>query len=133
MHLSNQVTPPKEKFVDFIKNYPSQTPLVMLNVLKFKNKSGNGDESGETAYNRYGKNVKPLLEKVGAKAIWAGNVKKTVIGDYNAQPDRILIVYYPSKEAFIEMSTSEAYLKIGDDRKIALEYGGLIATETIGF
>ena len=133
MHLTNQVTPPKEEFVDFIKNYPSQTPLVMLNVLKFKSKSGNGDESGETAYNRYGKNVKPLLEKVGAKAIWAGNVKKTVIGDYNAQPDRILIVYYPSKEAFIEMSTSEAYLKIGDDRKIALEYGGLIATETVDF
>ena len=102
-------------------------------VLKFKSKSGNGDESGEAAYNRYGKNVKPLLEKVGAKAIWAGNVKKTVIGDYTSQPDRILIVYYPSKEAFIEMSTSEAYLKIGNDRKIALEYGGLIATETIDF
>ena len=133
MHLTNQVTPPKEKFVDFIKNYPSQTPLVMLNILKFKSKSGNGEESGETAYNRYSKNVAPLVEKVGGKAIWAGNVKQTVIGDYNVQPDRILIVYYPSKEAFIEMSTSEAYLKIGDDRKIALEYGGLIATESIDF
>lgn len=74
-----------------------------------------------------------MLEKVGAKAIWAGNVKKTVIGDYSSQPDRILIVYYPSKEAFIEMSTSEAYLKIGNDRKIALEYGSLITTETIKF
>ena len=39
---------------------------------------------------------------------------------------------YPSKEAFIEMSTSEAYKKISHDREISLEYGGLLATETIG-
>ena len=133
MHLTNQVTPTKEEFEDFIKNYPSQTPLVMLNILKFKSQSGIGNESGEEAYNRYSENVKPLLDKVGAKPIWAGNVKKTLIGDYTSQPDRVLIVYYPSKEAFIKMSTSEAYFKIGNDRKIGLEYGGLIATESIGF
>ena len=102
MHLTNQVTPTKEEFEDFIKNYPSQTPLVMLNILKFKSQSGIGDESGEEAYNRYSENVKPLLDKVGAKPIWAGNVTKTLIGDYTSQPDRVLIVYYPSKEAFIK-------------------------------
>jgi len=31
------------------------------------------------------------------------------------------------------MSTSEAYAKIGNDREIALEYGGLIATESMDF
>ena len=133
MHLTNQVTAPKENFVDFIKNYPSGTPLVMLNILKFKAQSGKGDETGERAYNRYSRNVAPLLKKVGGKAIWAGNVTQTVIGDYTSQPDRILIVYYPSKEAFIEMATSEAYAEIKEDREIALEYGGLIATETIDF
>ena len=74
----------------------------------------------------------PLLKKGGGKAIWAGNVKKTIIGDYDNQPDRFLVVYYPSKEAFIEMSTSEEYAATGHHRHLSLEYGGLIATETIG-
>lgn len=130
MNLTNQVLAPKENFVDFIKNYPSQTPLCMLNILKFKDKCEDG-RTGEEAYNTYMKEVRPLLEKVGGKTIWAGNVVKTIIGDYKTQPDRILVVSYPSKEAFIEMSTSEAYAAIGHHRHLSLEYGGLIATETI--
>ena len=39
MHLSDQVQATKESFVDFIKNYPSQTPVVMVNILKFKDKN----------------------------------------------------------------------------------------------
>jgi len=130
MNLTNQVLAPKENFVDFIKNYPSQTPLCMLNILKFKEQTEDG-RTGEEAYNTYMKEVTPLLEKAGAKTIWAGNVVKTIIGDYTTQPDRIFVVYYPSKEAFIEMSTSEAYAAIGHHRHLSLEYGGLIATETI--
>ena len=131
MHLTNQILAPKENFVDFIKNYPSQTPLVMMNILKFKDKTEDG-RTGEEAYNTYSKHVTPLLEKVGGKAIWAGNTTQTVIGDYDNQPDRFLVVYYPSKEAFIEMSTSDEYAAIGHHRHESLEYGGLIATETMG-
>ncbi|MBX2871689.1 MAG: DUF1330 domain-containing protein [Saprospiraceae bacterium] len=133
MHLTNQVLATSEVFVDFIKNYPSQTPVVMLNILKFKEKTDDGVETGEAAYNRYGRNVAPLLAKVGGKAIWAGNVQRTLIGDLTTEPDRVLIVFYPSKEAFIEMATSEAYAKISHDRERALEYGGLIVTESINF
>ncbi len=133
MHLTNQILATREAFVDFIQNYPSGTPLVMLNILKFKERTDDGAESGEAAYNRYGANVAPLLAKVGGKVLWGGQVKRTLIGDLDIQPDRILIVYYPSKEAFIEMSTSDAYAKIGGDREKALEYGGLIVTETMDF
>ena len=50
MHLTNQILAPKENFVDFIKNYPSQTPLVMVNILKFKEQTEDG-RTGEEAYN----------------------------------------------------------------------------------
>jgi len=103
MNLTNQILAPKENFVDFIKNYPSQTPLVMVNILKFKDQTADG-KTGEEEYNI----------------------------DFDNQPDRFLVVYYPSKEAFIEMSTSEEYAAIGHHRHLSLEYGGLIATETIG-
>ncbi|MDG2448690.1 MAG: DUF1330 domain-containing protein [Saprospiraceae bacterium] len=133
MNLTDQVMATKEGFVDFIKNYPADTPVVMLNILKFKAKSGNGDETGKQSYNAYGAAVDPLLKKVGGRVIWAGKVNKTVIGDYTDEPHRILVVEYPSKQAFIDMSTSEEYAKISHLRELALEYGGLIATETIGF
>lgn len=130
MNLTNQVLAPKEQFVDFIKNYPSQTPLVMMNILKFKDWTEDG-RTGQEAYQTYSKLVTPLLEKVGGKAIWSGNTKQTIIGDYTNQPDSFLVVYYPSKEAFIEMCTSKEYKAIGHHRHDSLVYGGLIATETI--
>ena len=132
MNLTDQVTPAKEEFVDFIKNYPSQTPLVMVNILKFKKKSGKGDETGKEAYLRYSKNMIPFIEKAEGKVIWMGNIHKTLIGDYSAQPDMVLIVSYPSKESFIDMSTSPEYVEVSKDRKIALEYGALMASTTVG-
>ena len=130
MHLTDQVLATKEQFVDFIKNYPSQTPLVMVNILKFKELTEDG-RTGAEAYKTYSREVSPLVEKVGGKFIWGGKVKKTIVGDPSDQPDSFLIVYYPSKEAFIEMSTSKEYEAIGHHRHSALEYGGLIATESI--
>jgi len=133
MHLTNQVMATKEAFVDFIKNYPSGIPVVMLNILKFKSKVDDGTTTGKQSYNDYSRVVAPLLDKVGGKVLWAGKVNSTIIGDLNDRPDRILVVEYPSKEAFVEMSTSEEYAKISHLRELALEYGGLVATETIGF
>ena len=133
MHLTNQVTADQATIMEFVNNYPAGQPLVMLNILKFKTRSGQGDESGEAAYNRYGRNVQPVLEKAGAKVIWAGQVNQVVIGDQSQQPDRILLVEYPSKAAFLKMVSSEAYQAVAHDRLIALEYGGLVATETMRF
>ncbi len=131
MHLKDQVTPQREDFFAFANDYPADTPVVMINILKFKDKSGKGEESGREAYGRYSKNVAPLLAKVGGKVLWAGNVNQTVIGDTADQPDTVLIVQYPSKQAFISMSTSNEYRAISEDREIALEYGGLLASSTI--
>lgn len=133
MNLTNQVTPTKEEFVDFIKNYPSNTPLVMVNILKFKEKSGQGEETGKEAYERYSKNMESLVANAGGKVIWAGNITRTIIGDYSSHPDMIAIVSYPSKESFIAMSTTPKYEEISKDRKIALEYGALLATESAPF
>ena len=131
MNLTNQVTPSKEEFVDFIKNYPSGKEVVMINILKFKEKSGNGDETGQEAYRRYSANMTGLMVKAGAKILWGGKVDRTIIGDYSNQPDMIIIVSYPNKESFITMSTTPEYEEISKDRKIALEYGGLMASSTI--
>ena len=132
MNLTNQVNASKEEFVKFIKEYPSNTPITMVNILKFKEKSGRGDETGKEAYLKYSKNMQPLMEAAEGKVLWMGNMAQTLIGDYESQPDMIIIVSYPSKENFIAMTTTPKYEEISKDRKVALEYGGLIASNTIG-
>jgi len=131
MNLTNQVIPSKEEFAKFIKNYPSNTPITMVNILKFKGKSGRGEETGKQAYLKYSKNMQPLMEAAKAKVLWMGNMTQTLIGDYETQPDMIIIVSYPSKENFIAMTTTPEYEEVSKDRKVALEYGGLIASTTI--
>lgn len=131
MLLNNQVIPKKEEFIDFIKNYPKDHPVTMVNILKFKDKSGKGEETGRAAYLRYSKNVFELLRKNKGKVIWSGNVERTIIGDTDSQPDMFLIVEYPSAQNFIDMSTSAEYRLIAEDREMALEYGGLLLSKTI--
>lgn len=130
MNLTDQVIPTREQFIDFMKNYPADEPVVMVNILKFKAKSDTGDESGAAAYARYGRNITPLLKAVGGRVLWSGKVNMTVIGDSDDQPDMVMIVEYPSAAKFIEMSTSDAYRAISDDRELSLTYGGLLASAT---
>ena len=130
MNLTNQVIATKENFMDFIKNYPANIPVVMINIMKFKTTTATG-EAGKKAYMRYSKNVAPLLKGVGGRIIWSGIVNKTVIGDLADKPDMVAIVEYPSKQAFVNMATSPAYQAIKEDREISLEYGGLLASSTL--
>lgn len=132
MTLTNQVTASKEEFVKFIKEYPANTPITMINILKFKALSGNGTETGKEAYLRYSKKMVSLMEAASAKVVWMGNVHQTIIGDYETQPDMMLLVAYPNKESFIAMCTTPEYEEISKDRKIALEYGGLMVSTPIG-
>ena len=125
--LSNQVSP-SDTQMEKLKAYPQNTPLVMLNILKFKTKTKT-NETGKEAYARYLKNVIPFIEKVGAKLIWKGQVHNTVIGNSDNQPDTILLVEYPSVNHFFGMVSNPEYQKIAEDRSIALEYGGLIACQ----
>ena len=130
MNLTNQVVPTREQFIQFMKEYPADEPVVMVNILKFRGTVEGGEEPGALAYARYGKNVQPLLEAVGGRVLWTGKVNMTVIGDADDQPDMVLIVEYPSSAKFVEMSTSEAYRAIAHDRELSLEYGGLLASTT---
>ena len=128
MHLT-QVSPTKEQLAQLM-SYPQDMPVVMTNIIKFKSKTNNGNETGQEAYMRYFKNVYPLVAKAEAKVIWKGTVATTVIGDTQNEPDMIFLVEYPTVQHFLNMISNPEYQKISIDRTIALEYGGLIACKT---
>lgn len=102
---------------------PPDAPVVMVNLLKFK------PEGGLESYLQYGQEVVPHLERVGATLRYAGGAPSVVIGD-GEQPwwDAILIVEYPTPQAFIDMVTTQEYAKVHEHRAAGLDRGDLIAT-----
>ena len=131
MKLSNQIHPTPEQIEHLVHTYPKDEPVVMINLLRYKDKTDNGDETGEAAYARYGQNVLPFLKKVGGRILWRGDVHATVIGDSESPPHVVILVQYPSIQKFIEMSSDPAYLKVAKDRTLGLEYGGLLASKMV--
>ena len=129
MHLT-QIKSSEEQMAQLMA-YPKDTPLTMINILKFKKKTGIGNESGKAAYLRYFKNVQPLVAQSKAKLIWKGVVASTVVGDSKGEPDLIYLVEYPSVDHFLKLVSHPEYQNIAKDRTIALEYGGLIACKTL--
>ncbi len=125
-----QVHPTQNQMTQLMA-YPEDTPLTMLNIIKFKSKTEAGNETGKQAYTRYFKNAKKYVKQSGAKLIWKGAVATTVIGNTKNEPDMIFLVEYPSVAHFIKMVSNPDYKKIANDRTIALEYGGLIACQTL--
>jgi uncharacterized protein (DUF1330 family) len=104
---------------------PTDAPVVMVNLLKFK------EFGGLERYLRYGEEVAPHLERVGATVRYGGAAPAIIIGD-GERPwwDAILIVEYPTPAAFIDMVTTEGYAEVHEHRAAALERGDLIATST---
>jgi uncharacterized protein (DUF1330 family) len=121
---------PTAKQMQELMKFPKNTPLVMINILRFKAKTGNGDETGREAYARYFKKVNSFAIKAGVRIIWKGKVSSMVIGDSKGVPHVIFLAEYPSVDHFLGLLSNPEYQKVANGRTVALEYGGLIACAT---
>lgn len=118
----SELEPTREQFA-VLAARPAGAPVVMVNLLTFES------AGGRERYLQYGREVAPHLERVGATVLYGGEAPTVVIGD-GERPwwDAILIVRYPTPQAFIDMVTSPEYVKVHEHRAAALERGDLIAT-----
>jgi len=96
-------------------------PVVMLNLVRFRDRSADGDGSGSDAYVRYSRAFVPLLKRVGGTILWAGTVTGVAIGDDEQDVwDYAVLVRYPDRRAFVETMTSPAYRAINHHRLAGL-------------
>jgi uncharacterized protein (DUF1330 family) len=104
-------------------------PVVMLNLLRFKEHADGIDEgiSGAEAYARYSAATEPFLRGVGGRLRVALQAQDTVIGPEGREWDLILLVEYPSRDKFMEMASNPEYLKVHAHREAALADSRLIA------
>jgi uncharacterized protein (DUF1330 family) len=87
-----------------------QQPVVMLNLMRFNEVSGDGDGTGWDAYLRYSALAVPMIKAHGGTLLWTGNAKLVALGDASAESwDYVALVYYPSIAAFLQLMQSTEY------------------------
>ena len=123
---------PKELNEGFVRSLPDNGPVVMVNLLRFKAESADGDGSGWDAYSRYSKAIARLLKEVAGTIFWAGNVEGAAYGDLKAKHRQfVALVRYPSRKAFLKMVTSPEYAQANVHRENGVDDHVILAsTET---
>ena len=85
-------------------------PVVMVNLMRFRERSLDGDGSGWDAYLRYSALTVPMIKARGGTLLWTGDAKAVALGlEAGNTWDYLALVYYPTVAAFIDMMTSKDY------------------------
>ena len=96
-------------------------PVVMLNLLRFK-------EGKRESYEEYARAIRPFLEECDARVLFVGDCSTTLVAPPDYNWDAVLVVRYPSRQAFSSMVADPNYQKITGLRTEALEDAVLQAT-----
>jgi uncharacterized protein (DUF1330 family) len=114
----------KEGFAAFAARTGEDAPVVMLNLLAFK------PDGGQERYEEYGEAVGPSLEKVGGRIVFMGAPAPALLGEESW--DLVILVEYPTRQAFLDMIGSAEYQAIGHLRTEALAKGELHPMDPAG-
>ena len=95
-----------------------EAPAVMVNLMRFRERSLDGDGSGWDAYLRYSALTVPMIKARGGTLLWTGNASALALGaEHGNQWDYVALVYYPSLAAFTDMMTSPDYENLSDPHR----------------
>jgi uncharacterized protein (DUF1330 family) len=124
---------PEGAALDALAKLPDAEPVVMLNLLRYREQaaypagSQHAPCTGREAYARYGAIAVRHVQAVGGQPIWMGESQLTVIGPSHETWDEVLLVQYPSRQAFLGMAANPEYLACTEHRTAALADSRLIA------
>jgi uncharacterized protein (DUF1330 family) len=97
-------------------------PVVMLNLLRFV-------EGGRASYEEYVRHLSEgFLAKYGGEVRYAGDGSTALVAEDGQAWDAVLIVQYPSREAFSRMVADPNYQQVTGLRTRALSEAVLQAT-----
>ena len=114
--------PNEDAFAAFSKR-AGEGPVFMLNLLEFQ------PDGGAERYAEYGEAVAPLLARAGGRPIFAGRPAEALIGE--GTWDLMVLVSYPTRQAFLDMISSSEYQAIEHLRTEALLRSELRAMDAI--
>ena len=110
-------------------------PVVMVNLLRFRARAAyprdyegaNPEVPGADAFRRYTAAAEAPVQAIGGRLVWGGPAMLTLVGPVNERWDEILVVYYPSRAAFMALTKDLAYQAALVHRHAALAEARLFA------
>jgi len=115
-----------------LASVPSGVPIIMLNLLRFRDKAlyadGASELTGRQAYEIYLNNAGKHVEACGGSVLLRANAYAGIIAPEDEQWDEVLLVRYPSIEKFVAMVMNPDYQAFTPHRTAALADARLIAT-----
>lgn len=127
--MTDHIDPTREQF-DAFKDLPRDTPILMLNLIRYRDVAdygdGSDDVSGAEAYRRYGKESGPIFARVGGSIVWRGRPEIVLTGPTDEVWDAAFIARYPHAGAFFEMVTDADYREAVKHRTAAVATSRLI-------
>ncbi|MFE0812357.1 DUF1330 domain-containing protein [Streptomyces sp. NPDC058794] len=88
-------------------------PFVMLNLLRFA-------PDGRASYDEYSRRAAVFLRRYGGELLYAGDGGTPLVAEQGQAWDAVLLVRYPSREAFRRMVADPEYREITRLRSRAL-------------
>lgn len=96
--------------IEALNALADNAPVTMLNLLRLRERSVDDGESGWETYQRYSEISVPMIKARGGTILWAGRIEAIALGiPGDEEWDFATLVHYPSRRAFLDMMTSEAY------------------------
>ena len=114
--------PNQDAFAAFSQR-AGEGPVYMLNLLEFR------PAGGAERYAEYGEAVAPLLARAAGKPVFAGRPSESLIGE--GEWDLMILVSYPTRQAFLDMVSSPEYQAIEHLRTEALVRSELRARDAV--
>ena len=125
MKVENKVIPSEQQMKGFVEG-DIDSPISMLNLLKFKDKAEyedgrTTDLTGREAYQIYALAVAKLVENTGGKVLFGAEVSRLMLGEVEELWDTVAIAQYPSRRKMLEMMMSPEYAEISVHRTAGLK------------
>jgi uncharacterized protein (DUF1330 family) len=105
--------------VEGLRGVDPSSPVVMLNLMKFRKRASDGNGSGWDAYLRYSALTVPMIKARGGTLLWTGHAKGVALGAHEDDWDYVALVQYPTLAAFTDMMTSRDYETLCDPQRVA--------------
>ena len=108
-------------------------PVALVHLLKFKARAEYADGretelTGAEAYGLYRREMVQRGTSSGGRLVFSGAVSHLVLGEVEEMWDEVMVVEFPSKEAFVEIISSPEIAESGVHRRAGLAGQLLIAT-----
>lgn len=126
------LNPSQDQLKRFAEQMPAGEPILMLNLLRFNGQavypaeSGHPPCSGREAYAVYSRTAIKKVRSAGGDVEIMANARVALIAPEQEHWDEVLLVRYPSPEAFLAMLADAEYRAATIHRTAALADSRLI-------